>query len=104
MHAEPNSTSSTYQPTLDLRDYQYPSISHSEGEQLAGVVEKLKTNGSSMVLPVICSAEPDNIVIKDLWELNNVLVVGPPAMGKSTFLHQVVMSLLFTKHPAEIKL
>lgn len=46
----------------------------------------------------------EKTTLKDLEEYRHVLIVGATGTGKTAFLHQLLLSLLYKRHPAEIKL
>lgn len=50
------------------------------------------------------ATQKGSTIIKDLAELKAILVIGTQATGKTSFLHQVLISLLLKKHPSQIKL
>jgi S-DNA-T family DNA segregation ATPase FtsK/SpoIIIE len=54
-------------------------------------------------LHLLWSIEHDNIKTKDLFDLKNVFITGTQATGKTTFLHQLIISLLLKKHPSQLK-
>ncbi|SKD08428.1 Ftsk gamma domain-containing protein [Chitinophaga ginsengisegetis] len=85
-----------YSPLLDLPNYSFPYYWANES------FKALWTEKSNHAFPIIWS-KTNELIIRDFAELKNILVVGPPSCGKSTFLHQLIISLLLTKHPAEIK-
>lgn len=90
-----------YSPLLELPNYSFPlsGTDHYRSNESLKTLSEAKNN---CVLPIIWSSM-NELIIKDFAELKNILVVGPPACGKSTLLHQLIISLLLTKHPAEIK-
>ncbi|RFS23489.1 DNA translocase FtsK [Chitinophaga silvatica] len=90
-----------YSPLLDFPNYSFP-LSEIDQYRSNQSLKTLWEAKKDHTLPIIWS-KTNELVIRDFAELKNLLVVGPPACGKSTFLHQLVISLLLTKHPAEIK-
>jgi S-DNA-T family DNA segregation ATPase FtsK/SpoIIIE len=89
-----------YDPTLDLPEYQYPSL------QLLN--EALKPSFSalsetSFALPIIWSVNPTGAQVRDLADLQSVLIVGVPRSGKSNLLCQFILTLLYKKHPSQLK-
>jgi S-DNA-T family DNA segregation ATPase FtsK/SpoIIIE len=95
---------SNYNPRLDLREYKMPSVEIFESEELKKLFTELQKAAELMELPVLWSSFENKIVIRDLSGLNNLLIVGPPYMGKSVFLQQLLISLIYIKHPSELKL
>lgn len=60
---------------------------------------------SNMELPIALGRTITNeIFIKDLTKMPHLLVAGATGMGKSVGLNAIVTSLLYKKHPAEMKL
>ena len=56
-------------------------------------------------LPVILGKDSNNdIHIKDLKELKNILISGSTSSGKSVFLNSVINTILLTKTPKEVQL
>ena len=59
----------------------------------------------SFALPIAIGRATDyEPVIVDLTALPHLLVAGATGQGKSTGLHAIIVSLLYKKHPAELKL
>lgn len=56
-------------------------------------------------LPIILGKDSNNdIHIKDLKDLKNILISGSTRSGKSVFLNSVINTILLTKTPKEVKL
>ena len=56
-------------------------------------------------LPIILGKDSNNdIHIKDLKDLKNILICGSTRSGKSVFLNSVINTILLTKTPQEVKL
>lgn len=71
----------------------YPLISSKEFQQY------------DMKIPLILGIDKSNgVVIEDLTEMPHLLVGGDLPCGKSSFLRNVIISLLYKKHPDELKL
>lgn len=57
-----------------------------------------------MALPMALGATISNdIYIADLTKMPHLLVAGATGMGKSVGLNTIIMSLLYAKHPSELK-
>lgn len=52
---------------------------------------------------IIGKDENDNLEVKDLKELNNILIAGTTGSGKSIFLHAVLTELLVRNTPGKLK-
>ena len=62
-------------------------------------------NKEKSSLPIILGKDSNNdIHIKDLKELKNILIGGMTRSGKSVFLNSVINTILLTKTPQEVKL
>ena len=96
-------TAALYDPALDLRDYEYPNI-HLLNEEYRDPIQQFLNRDFEGELPVIWSADKEKIIIKDLAELKNILIAGTQATGKTTFIRQILISLLFITHPSKLKL
>ena len=92
-----------YDSKLDLRDYSYPKLELINDDLLKTGLSLFRESSDGQVLPVIWSFKNENTISEDISTLGNLLVVGPPGIGKSNFLHQLVISLLFKKHPSQLK-
>lgn len=86
----------------DLRNYQYPTTDlFPETEQF--VFSFLRASPPSFQLPVLWSCQNNDFVLKNLEDLHTLLIAGSQATGKTTFIHQILLSLLLKKHPSQIK-
>jgi len=91
------------EPSLDLRDYNYPTLDlFSDAHR--NYLFDLKDSATDFRLPIMWSTQKGSTIIKDLAELKAILVTGTQATGKTSFIHQVLISLLLKKHPSQIKL
>lgn len=63
-----------------------------------------KTSSKGMTLPIAMGFDScANLILRDLSTLQNLLVCGSSQQGKTTFLHQLLASLLVSKTPSDIK-
>ena len=94
-----------YDPALDLKDYKYPNEEIFKDEIPKDYLKVFKTSSIDLKLPITWSigSTSNNIVIKDLIDLKNIIVIGSQATGKTTFLNQLFISLLSIKHPSQLK-
>ena len=68
------------------------------------VVSSAKFRECRMALPLALGATIDNeIFISDLVKMPHLLVAGATGMGKSVGLNCIIASLLYKKHPGELK-
>lgn len=68
------------------------------------IVESKKFQECNYELPIAIGCTISNdIFIADLTKMPHVLVAGATGMGKSVGLNAIVTSLLYKKHPAELK-
>jgi S-DNA-T family DNA segregation ATPase FtsK/SpoIIIE len=92
----------SYDPRQDLSAYKDPGYTFLPSD----LFEKFQASiqeSQSLQLPLMWSLSLDQIIFKDLAELKNILIAGPPEIGKTNFIHQLILSLIATKHPAQIK-
>jgi S-DNA-T family DNA segregation ATPase FtsK/SpoIIIE len=92
-----------YEPSLDLRDYEYPTIDLFGSETRNFLVSFRETKGTAL-LPLIWSVKNNQLFCKDLSDLKNIFICGSQETGKTSFLNQLLISFLLTKHPAQLKL
>jgi len=61
-------------------------------------------NKYKYALPIILGKDPNNdIHIKDLKDLKNILIVGYAGMGKSVFIESLLFTLIYTNSPDKLK-
>lgn len=89
-----------YDTRLDLRDYQYPPL-QLLSEELRPLFNSLQE--TAFTLPIIWSVNSTGIQVRDLMDLQSILIAGVPASGKSNLLQQFLLTLLYKKHPSQIK-
>src|SRR5687768_16520873 len=73
----------SYESTLNLEDYRYPLL-ESLDETLKKVFGRLID--TSMELPLVWSVNTNDIQIRNLADLQTILVAGPPSSGKTNLL------------------
>ena len=75
--------------------------------QIVGIRSILSSkafNESSAALPIALGTTIDNeVYVADLAKMPHLLVAGATGMGKSVGLNTIIASLLYKKHPAELK-
>lgn len=91
-----------YDPLLDLPNYKFPELCLFD-ESNQKILNFLKTNSFDFRLPLLWSGNNDTPIIKDISELGNILIIGSQESGKSNLIHQIIISLLLKKHPAQLK-
>lgn len=92
-----------YDPLLDLRNYMFPDLALF-GDSMKDILNSFAEKSNNYKLPVLWSNYDNNLLVKDISELANILITGTQAVGKTNFIHQLIMSLLLTKHPSQLKL
>ena len=101
-----------YNPKDDLPNYHYPTsdllkdyISDPEIVSLKSIFESNEFQNTTMELPcAIGKKENGEILMFDLAEAPHLMVSGASGMGVSIFFNTIITSLLYKKHPAEMKL
>ena len=101
-----------YNPKDDLPNYQYPTldlledyVSEPEIISLKSVFESNEFQNTTMELPcAVGKKENGEILMFDLAEAPHLMVSGASGMGVSVFFNTIITSLLYKKHPAEMKL
>jgi S-DNA-T family DNA segregation ATPase FtsK/SpoIIIE len=69
------------------------------------MLESPKFKNSKMALPVALGATiEDEVFVADLAKMPHLLVAGATGQGKSVGLNVIITSLLYKKHPTELKL
>lgn len=68
------------------------------------VIESKKFQDCKYELPIAMGCTISNdVFIADLAKMPHILVAGATGMGKSVGLNAIVTSLLYKKHPSELK-
>lgn len=92
-----------YEPAFELPEYRPPGVDLFSTDNQHFLSEFVNTHGSS-ILPVIWSVKNQQLLSKDLSEIKNIFICGSQETGKTSFLNQIIISLLLTKHPSQLKL
>ena len=99
-----------YDPKLDLEYYKYPILDLLENHNGADIVsiksilQSADYQNTSMELPcAIGQKEDGSPLLFDLVEAPHVMISGASGMGVSVCFNTIITSLLYKKHPAEIK-
>jgi DNA segregation ATPase FtsK/SpoIIIE, S-DNA-T family len=72
---------------------------------LREVLESDKYKNSGMALPIALGKTISNeVFVADLAKMPHLLIAGATGQGKSVGINTVIMSLLYKKHPSEVKL
>lgn len=104
------SSNDPYDPHLDLADYTMPNIDLLEDAptvkcSLKNLLQSQEFTNTLAALPVVMGADVKGQPhIIDLTELPHMLISGLTGFGKTTFLNAMLTSLLYKKHPSELKL
>ena len=79
--------------------------SNREIVSLRGVLSTVKFQTTSYELPIAIGRTISNeVYIADLNKMPHLLIAGATGQGKSVGLNTIIASLLYKKHPAEVKL
>ena len=71
---------------------------------MESILNSKKFKESKMALPLALGKNISNeIFMVDLAKIPHLLVAGDTGQGKSVALHAIIISLLYKKHPAELK-
>lgn len=104
------SSNAPYDPHLDLADFTMPNIDLLEDSSnvkcsLKNLLQSQEFTYTSATLPVVMGSDvKGHPHIVDLAELPHLLISGLTGFGKTTFLNAMLTSLLYKKHPSELKL
>lgn len=104
------SSNDPFDPHLDLADFTMPNIDLLEDSStvkcsLKNLLQSQEFTYTSAALPVVMGADVKGQPhIIDLTELPHLLISGLTGFGKTTFLNSMLTSLLYKKHPSELKL
>ena len=71
---------------------------------LRSVLELKKFQKSKAKLPIALGISSENKpIVKDLFWMVDLLIVGMTGMGKSVLLHNIIASLIYAKRPEQLK-
>ena len=77
---------------------------HPEIVPMRMVIESKEYQDAKCELPIAMGCTMSNkVFVKDLAKIRNLLVAGATGQGKSVGLNAIITSLLYKKHPAELK-
>jgi DNA segregation ATPase FtsK/SpoIIIE, S-DNA-T family len=72
---------------------------------LKDLLRSEKFNDPKLELPIVLGKNISNeVIVTDLTKLPHLLIAGATGQGKSVGINTILMSLLYRKHPAEVKL
>ncbi len=78
--------------------------SHPEMVAMRSMIATEKWNQTTMDLPIALGKTISNeVYIADLAKMPHLLVAGATGQGKSVGINAILVSLLYSKHPAELK-
>lgn len=96
-HSEP---SGFIMPDINLLD-----DSNSIQHPLKTILQSPEYTSSTAELPIVMGVnDSGRPYIADIAEMPNLLISGMTGYGKTTFLNTMLLSLLYKKHPADLKL
>ena len=100
-----------YDPQKDLPNYHYPSLSllsdrrpDNDNVYIKSVLQRDIFQKTTMELPcAIGKKEDGSILMFDLADAPHLMISGSSGMGVSVCFNTIITSLLYKKHPAELK-
>ena len=99
-----------YDPKLDLPNYQYPTLDLLEDNSdpnivsIKSILNSDEFQNTSMGLPIAVGKKDDgSLLMFDLAEAPHLMMSGSSGMGVSVCFNTIITSLIYKKHPAEIK-
>ena len=98
-----------YDPKIDLPHYKYPTLDLLEDTttdilSLKPVFENEEYQQSNMELPCAIGFKKDGrLLMFDLTESPHLMISGSSGMGLSVCMNTIIASLIYKKHPSEIK-
>lgn len=99
-----------YDPKCDLENYQYPTLDLLDDQagadivSIKSVLQSVEFQNTSMELPcAIGKKEDGSLLMFDLAEAPHLMISGASGMGVSVCFNTIITSLLYKKHPAEMK-
>ena len=107
---QPQQPSGPYDPKLELPNYQYPTLDLLEDQceadivTIKSVLQSAIFQNTSMELPCAIGIKEDgSLLMFDLAEAPHLMISGASGMGVSVCFNTMITSLLYKKHPAEMK-
>ncbi len=72
---------------------------------LKDLLRSEKFNDPKLELPIVLGKNISNeVIVTDLTKLPHLLIAGATGQGKSVGINSILMSLIYRKHPSEVKL
>lgn len=105
-----NSSNKPYDPHAELSNYMMPDAGlmndyMSIRYPLKNILQSPEFLNTNAELPVVLGTNDNgHSLVADITEMPNLLISGMTGYGKSTLLNVMLLSLLFKKHPSELKL
>lgn len=95
-----------------MTDYNYPTIDLLNGKvsdyrmvSFRSILDSCEFRDSDMELPMVLGRNVSNeVFMADLSKLPHLLMAGATGIGKSVALSTIITSLLYKKHPSQLKL
>lgn len=84
------------------KEYILPNVDMLIDENLKKIISMIKENNTDLCIPI--GTYDENILIEKIENLPNLLVGGTIMSGKTTYINSIIMSILFTKKPDELKM
>lgn len=94
-------------PSIDFFNKDYANIADEEGVNIVPIREVLSSDifrNSIYELPVgIGKTDRGDVYVFDLAKMPHVLIAGTTGQGKTVGIQAIITSLLYAKHPSEMK-
>ena len=100
------SSNDPYDPYLELPNYKIPQVDLlSDSDEFKQMLLSDEYQKSTAKLPIVMGwgedGKPD---VEDLAKMPHLMIAGMTNYGAPTFLNGLLLSILFKKHPADVKL
>ena len=95
-----------FDPHLELPYYKIPPVDLiSDSDEFKQMLLSNEYQHSTMKLPIVMGEGDDGKpVIEDLSKMPHMMIAGMTNYGAPTFLNGLLLSILFKKHPTDVKL
>lgn len=95
-----------YNPYLDLADYKIPDFDLlADSDGFKQLLQSDEYQQSSAKIPIVMGVGDDGKpIVEDLTKMPHLMIAGMTNYGAPTFLNGLLLSILFMKHPADVKL
>lgn len=100
------SSNDPYDPYLELPNYKIPQVDLlSDSDEFKQMLLSDEYQKSTAKLPIVMGwGEDGKLDVEDLAKMPHLMIAGMTNYGAPTFLNGLLLSILFKKHPADVKL